>query len=53
MYDRVRNPYSEPSAQPENFVGCSLIVHSEWHLRTFTWTSSGFLWKKSILPFTG
>jgi hypothetical protein len=29
MYDRVRNPYSEPSAQPENFVGCSLIVHSE------------------------
>jgi hypothetical protein len=31
----------------------SLIAHSIWDLLTCPWTSYGFLWKKSILPFTG
>jgi hypothetical protein len=28
VYDWVRNPYSASPGQPENFVSCSLSVHS-------------------------
>jgi hypothetical protein len=37
----------------KNFLSCGLSVNLRWDLLSYPCTSSGFPWKKSILPFTG
>ena len=34
-------------------MSCNVIVNSRYDLQTYPWTSSGFLRKKSFLPFIG
>lgn len=60
VYYWVRNPFSEPSTQPDNFpvkdeeeLGhCSTTEYSGWDLLICPQISSRFLWKKSILQRT-